>query len=1080
MARQESLGQYHLTFGASTSLRWSFLLSFWISAAFQPICFADEGHVAEQNRAESAADSIHTDSQAKRLRLVAGKSLRIVQANEKMPWVFQIQATSSSDSADIDDDPLTLSYSVHQAGLGHKVLSGRREILFAETEQSQTISLDDRSPKEAGVYEVRFQLVRRSDNLWARLRPKEIVLEELRVPMLVQLPPSAVSPLSSRQSTSWQTIGEIRPSDTAMALGQWLPDSAARLIPGVRYVKGNLQKGQADGESISIVQPKSVFQAKLPIMAIGYPHRITIRCPRDQARGLRIDLGHGADQTQSRFSSLVQSRDSVSHLGAYRQDENGQATNDQGDDPSRTASDDRWLTRTYLYYPQPDDQVWLTNLNESDPVAFESITVTAGPATSTNLVYRKSVGGPMMRGIVLSISDPSWIQTWTEDWQSVDESPVCEPRSIGLHQSWLAAHRVVEQAQAMGASSLSIPVAPIEFSSPSTAIDDQEADSEAVVLNVFERFDIAIKPQVSLVGNQADSLQQTIKRFSEFRCFDGLVITMDQSSEVTKDTLDVLKKLSRTKRLLVRTDGRLNEKTQQDIAGIEGAVLVANFDFSGSVRPASDFSSAGSPRMTGVAVIDDPIARQDPAGCLFEIIHRSSPSVVVIDEAVVKGTVDDQLNRISKSFEALPVSSVKQLEPLDPGDGTCQIDQAIVENRVLISLSNLAPWNSIIQLESLNDSNGAAGAEALLSDAVLWERIDDGSFESMNGLKLTQGLDVAARQTLLLRSRFPVPPTSQVGMASWRWSSRVAGGDRVVDQIKKNVTEIVERVGMLSDPASNDQLNNGSFETVGEMGLVGWLHAQHPPGCVVVDSEQASDGAKSIRLKTDQAVSARTWLVSDTIEVPASGRLAVSMALRGDQIAGEPSSVPHPQNRATVPDQGVSVKSTPPQADPTSEKVQHLRVSLEGTQAGVPIRKSADVEIQRSGIWQPRRIVLEVDSIDPSTTDSLRLTIDSMTPGLVWIDDVRLHDDFSTARERTDLQRQAFLAVEGLHRGNLTPSANLLMNRWASRLLEQSDQSGDASEKPLLSTESAKSNLIEDVPEVANRNRVWLLERLRF
>jgi hypothetical protein len=323
----------------------------------------------------------------------------------------------------------------------------------------------------------------------------------------------------------------------------------------------------------------------------------------------------------------------------------------------------------------------------------------------------------------------------------------------------------------------------------------------------------------------------------------------------------------------------------------------------------------------------------------------------------------------------------------------------------------------------------------------------------MTAFELNQGFVVPFRDTMLFRSRFPVSPGWQDGVKDWRWSASVAGGESVVEQIKKNVTGIVEKMGMLCDPARSGELDNGSFENVGEMGLVGWMHAQHPPGCVVVDSEQASDGKRSIRLTTDPVVLARTWLVSDTIATPASGRLAVSMALRGGTSKDDQL-----QNRKTQP----------------NSETQHLRVSLEGTQDGVPFRRSADVEVPRSGTWQLRRTVLEVDSLDPRKINSLRLTIDSMTPGQVWIDDIRLHDDFSTTRERTDLQNQAFLAVEGLQRGNLTPSAKLLCNRWAERLLDNSEARAELSDD----SDAALPN--EDAPEVADRNRGWFLERLRL
>lgn len=1079
MARQGSQSQSRRDHKARVVLRGSLLLSLWFFTACVPgpTCAQDQG-------AESAVGSMSASesllSETKRISLVSGTSLQIVQANEKMPWVFNIRASDDSDTAETALDPLTLRYSIHRVDLGHRVLSGQREIIATETDQLQTISLDDRAPKVEGVYEVRFQLVRRSDKLWARLRPKEIVLEEVRVPMLVQLSPTE----ATANPTPWQVIGEIRPSDTAMALGQWLPDSAARLIPGVRHVKGNLQKGEAFGETVSIVQPKSVFQAKLPIMATGYPHRITIRCPHDQAGGLRIDLGQGVDQTQSRLSSVIQSRDAslMNQRTAYHQ------TGNQHSGNSGAPSDDRWLTRTFLYYPQLDDQIWLTNLNESSSVAFESIEVTAGPATPMNLKPRKTMDGRAMRQVVMSISDLNWTQAWTDDWQAVGESAACKPRAIELHRVWVAAHRAVEQAQQMGASSLAIP---LNLDDPT--LNDSAIDRENIAMHVFDQFDISIKPSVTFNNNQVGRLEQTAQRFTKFHCFDGVVIAIDQPMDVSKSAIDVLQRVSRSKRLLVRTPSTpLNQKSRERVWSIKGAVLVSNFDCSGSFHPASELSSTGSPGTTGVALVDSTIAYQNPSACLFEMIHRVGPSVVIIGESVARGMVDDRLRRICKSYEALPADSIMEIASLDLGDGTCQVTHAMVQDRVLISLSNQAPWDSIVKLELVGGSNTSSGAESLLSDAVLWERIDDGSFYSTNGSQLSQGLNVPARDTVLLRSRFPVSQSSHSAVDSWRWSAQISGGESVVSQIKKDVTEIVERMGMLSDPDANDQLNNGSFETVGEMGLVGWLHAQHPPGCVMVDSEVASDGSKSVRLKTDRAVSARTWLVSDTITAPASGRLAISMALRGEDLRSETkynevdaseghSSVDASSNQGDQASQAaragsavLSVQKMP------SEKPHHLRVSLEGTQSGAPIRKSADVEIPRSGTWQPRRIVLEVDSFDPSTTDSLRLTIDSMTPGLIWVDDIRIHDDFSTARERTDLQTQAFLAVEGLQRGNLTPSAKLLVNRWASRLLEESNRAEQQTEMPSLSSESAKSAFGEDVPEVANRNRVWLLERLRF
>ncbi len=116
--------------------------------------------------------------------------------------------------------------------------------------------------------------------------------------------------------------------------------------------------------------------------------------------------------------------------------------------------------------------------------------------------------------------------------------------------------------------------------------------------------------------------------------------------------------------------------------------------------------------------------------------------------------------------------------------------------------------------------------------------------------------------------------------------------------------------------------------------------------------------------------------------------------------------------------------------------------------------------------------MLEATGIDPAKTQSLRLTIDSLSGGRVWIDDVRLHDRFPTAKERAELQNQAFVAVQGLQRGNLTPSARLLQNHWAHFLLDQPVEiSSPAVEKEVLP---------ESPPGVADRVRNWLPRPLRF
>ena len=150
-----------------------------------------------------------------------------------------------------------------------------------------------------------------------------------------------------------------------------------------------------------------------------------------------------------------------------------------------------------------------------------------------------------------------------------------------------------------------------------------------------------------------------------------------------------------------------------------------------------------------------------------------------------------------------------------------------------------------------------------------------------------------------------------------------------------------------------------------------------------------------------------------------------------------------------------------------------LRVSIEGIRSGQPFRQSSEFDVPRDGQWQPRKVVLEAGGVNPADVDSLRLTIDSLSSGRVWIDQVHLHDWFPTSSERGELQGEAFLAVQGLQRGNVTPAARLLHNYWAQYLINQ--------KPPQPATPVLQTTQQEQAPAgMAERIKSWLPRPLRF
>ena len=182
--------------------------------------------------------------------------------------------------------------------------------------------------------------------------------------------------------------------------------------------------------------------------------------------------------------------------------------------------------------------------------------------------------------------------------------------------------------------------------------------------------------------------------------------------------------------------------------------------------------------------------------------------------------------------------------------------------------------------------------------------------------------------------------------------------------------------GLLLNLETTTVFATAVFEQKGPVGVIGWMHTQFPEEAVAIDSSEAIEGQCSIRMSTDRDSAGRAWLVSEPIEVPKSGRLGVSLAARA---AAKLDTASNQLARGST---------------------HKIRISIEGNREEEAVRFSAQIDVPCDGQWQGRRLVLEADGLDRYKMDSVRLTIDSLSQGKVWIDDVHLHDEFPTQLER--------------------------------------------------------------------------------
>lgn len=428
-------------------------------------------------------------------------------------------------------------------------------------------------------------------------------------------------------------------------------------------------------------------------------------------------------------------------------------------------------------------------------------------------------------------------------------------------------------------------------------------------------------------------------------------------------------------------------------------------------------------------------------------------------------------NRSIAAWRQWSAADVTQIDSVDQSNQTAAI---FVNEKGHLAILNRAPWRSKIHLTWTVKPTKPPSI------------VGNGVIEQCR--RSTCRLDIAPAGLVV------IPSTTAVRS----WSATIAGGIETVEAIKTRVTHVVERVGRLSVPPLEDDLWRGDFSLTRHLDvphvstshslasdvlgiqsassqlltsgspenrqanqvvsasadvanpfnvidLSPWLHAQHPEGCVVaaydetnVPSDRAAlDAAdtlgsgesfdstsRCVEMRSMPNQNGKTWLVSPTFEPDQDGRLAISLRCRAIESFG-PSAEDDPHR---------SDASSPLRNHPSSNTIL-IRVSLEGIENGVPIRLSKEIEVAVQDGWRNYPMVLETSGWKPDRVESLRTTIDLLSPGIIRIDDVRVHRRFAATAQQESLQKLAFLAVQGFKRANLTQSSHLLSNVHVDELL---------------------------------------------
>lgn len=1044
------------------------------------------------------------------MRLTGLQAVPVYEPNAPLELAAAVNAMTHQASS-----VLTFHYSIIQVSNQKTVVRHRKSISINSAGNSEVIPITEAVPATPGVYEIRCHLSKDDDRIWDRLRGREAPLVKIGRPFFVVSKPGTPAPTDTE---NWQIAGTLRPSESNWSVGQWLPKTTTRFIPGVNSTKPEtkLAQVQHSGETVSLLPTDEAFQASLPVLTPGTPHKIKLRLPATQSIKLQIEAGGLYDRERPATKFILSDAKTIDLT-------------------------EQWRTYTFVHYPAEDDQIWLTNLSDG-VLQLESIEVQAGPQ---NLIPPQVDHDedelppmPQTRNTVLQINDINWVDSLSKDVPgrySLDDFDV---RTINAFELWVALNRICDLARTSGMNGIMLPAngggntlfqtrTVFPRTSSTHANTNQLATTVTLMANHGLKTHVHLDPDFMLLPVEQALLQrptlvQQLTRIQQgnafqynllhplvqeslqellaelvFQCsqadhFAGITIdcgsgshlqpikqmfdsdatltTFAQSLNVTVATEQlrawsqgegretyknwVLQTTNRCFRDLqngepqttldLKFDPTVPRTIQPKSADADTQAFTPGENFpigfgnthgytdprllvrrplrvpsrseEGAVASSVYFSTRL--QLTDTAIIQNQKKLLEDT---CHLIDRLDPTNLVVQLPIDGRVLRPQLVTLLQSFRTLPRTGMQTVQVESRAQNTVRVKSVQTDNYLHLACLCLTPWANEIDIET--------------SQKVQWKAVggkpEGIQIEQLGGNRVR--IQVAEGHLILLQSN---QRAGDIKIISCR--ARLSGGAAALAEIKRKVTLVAQRIGILFDFESYDALNNGGFEKAGDLGLVGWLHAQHPAGCVRIDDTQPFEGEHSILLTTETNTTARTWLVSETITPPGSGRLAVSLACRAEASANAASH--------------------------------RLRISLEATENGKPVRYSNEFEIPKNGQWGSREVQLEALNIDAANMHSLRLTIDNLSSGRIWIDDVRLHDQFPTVSERDELQSGAFLAVQGLQKSNLAPAGRLLQNGWAQYLLRLEP----------LQDPKPKTIETEKIPGIAERIRDWIPRPLRF
>lgn len=312
---------------------------------------------------------------------------------------------------------------------------------------------------------------------------------------------------------------------------------------------------------------------------------------------------------------------------------------------------------------------------------------------------------------------------------------------------------------------------------------------------------------------------------------------------------------------------------------------------------------------------------------------------------------------------------------------------ATYEKKTYILLINAAPWAERCSIEW----NKAPGLEQIDWVSASGEAIPD----SWASKKWTVDLQPFEWQTICIDA---------AGLELVNWTHQPE--DAAVEIAKAKLLDLSERVKRLHTTrlAASESLVNGGFENFTQDGKPeGWTMSTLP-NAQITPSNNAFRGASSLRLENNSGGNAPLWLQSTPLRLPKTGRMAVELWIRKEAGTDEPKVRLMLQGR---------------HSDGTRyERSRYLGKDVEDA----PI----------SDRWETAPLVLLVSDLPASGIDELRVEIDLIGSGTIYVDEVKAYDVYLHPDERNLIRNEIFAASEPFRDPKLTVRLDEIDRLWRS------------------------------------------------